>query len=57
MPTGWPRVYMCFGTPKRHLGQLETAAQKGGQFDWWNIKKSAAHSRIGINPNSLLSRV
>src|SRR2546430_11535005 len=42
MPTGSPRVYICFGTPEPHLGQLETAARKGGRFDWWNIKKSAS---------------
>lgn len=58
MPTGSIRVYICFGTPERHLGRLETAARTGWRFDfdWWNIKKSAARLRIRINSNRLLSR-
>ena len=42
------RVYICFGTPDKHLEKIEQATQKLGRFDWWNIKKSACKEDIVI---------
>ncbi len=48
MRNGLARVYICFGTPAPHLGQLETAALAPGRFDWWNIVKSASPEDLVI---------